>query len=150
MKLLGFAAALILIQLPQPPDLSPFQKADAIRYEKLAGTIVRYAPGSTSAGAVLVIKVAGDGRFILLRFSAAGFGFDAPSPKKDQLLPKRVFSSAKTEWTFQVHSPSYSEEEGVCNWAPPKFKPLPGAENDQVPSSETLECMILSALTPKL
>jgi hypothetical protein len=141
-----------------------FQTLTAVRSERLEGSVVRYDVGSTSqADFVVKLKANGGKKYIRLRYSPNGFGFDAPPAKPEQLAPKAMFSDGSVVWIFQAHTPRNPEEESACTsyvkrYVPGKdgqlveverFAPVPGHESEIIPKPESLSCLIMENWTLK-
>jgi len=141
-----------------------FQTLPAVRSESLEGSVVRYDVGSTSqADFVVNLKANGGKKYIRLRYSPNGFGFDAPPAKPEQLAPKAMFSDGSVVWIFQAHTPRNPEEQSACTsyvkrYAPGKdgqlveverFAPVPGHESEIIPKPESLSCLIMENWTLK-
>jgi hypothetical protein len=145
--------------------LLSFQTLPAARSERLEGAIVKYDPVSTSQVDFIVkLKTnAGKKKYIRLRYSPSGFGFDAPPAKPEQLVPKAMFSDGSVIWIFQAHSPRNPEEQSACSgqvkrYASGKdgqlvkverFAPVPGYESEIIPKPESLSCLIMEGWKSK-
>jgi len=95
-------------------------------FETLTGRVVFYNPslmGTTQNGDI-VVEVSGGDRLVHLVYSPFDFGFDAPSAKITQLMPKEMISNQNLVWNFKVHPPLNEEERGPC-------RPLPKVMKDK-------------------
>ena len=68
----------------------------AVRSERLEGTVVMYDAlinlRTTQADFIVKLKTSDGKKYIRLRYSPHGFGFDAPPAKPEQLVPKEMFT----------------------------------------------------------
>src|SRR5215213_10165026 len=95
--------------------LLSFQTMPAARSKRLEGVVVKYVPVSTSQVDIIVkLKTDAGKKYIRLRYSPSGFGFDAPPATPEQLAPKAMFSDGGVIWSFQAHSPRNPEEQSAC------------------------------------
>lgn len=131
--------------------------------EKLSGVVVRYDAHlqSRSAQADLIVRVGrkGEPQYMRLRYAPNGFGFDAPKARRDQLVPKEMFSEGGTVWLFAIRPPSGSEETAVCRANEKAFREdstgqlieisrystVPGQEDAVVPTLRSIPCVILTS-----
>jgi hypothetical protein len=143
------------------------QAVPAVRSERLEGVVVRYdagmSLGSSKADFVVKLKANVDKKYIRLRYSPNGFGFDAPPAKPEQLVPKEMFSDGSLVWIFQVHISRNHEEQSACTsriirYVPGKegrlveverFAAVPGHESEIIPKPESLSCLIMESWTLK-
>jgi hypothetical protein len=119
-----------------------FQTLPAVRSERLEGIVVSYdaemSLRTSQADFVVKLKTSDGKKYIRLRYSPHGFGFDAPPghanvyprfdappghasvyprgavAKPEQLAPKVMFSDGSVVWIFQAHSPRNPEERRAC------------------------------------
>jgi hypothetical protein len=144
-----------------------FQTLPAVRSERLEGAVVRYDAGmnlrTSQADFVVKLKTSDGKKYIRLRYSPHGFGFDAPPAKPEQLAPKEMFTDGSVVWIFQAHSPRNPEEQSACTgqvkrYAPGKdgqlvemerFASVPGHESEIIPKPESLSCLIMEDWTLK-
>ena len=143
------------------------QTVPAVRSERLEGVVVRYDAGMSlrTSQADFVVKLKADAgkKYIRLRYSPYGFGFEAPPAKPEQLAPKEMFSDGSVVWIFQAHTPRNPEEQSACTshakrYVPGKegqlveverFAPVPGYESEIIPKPESLSCLIMEGWTLK-
>jgi hypothetical protein len=145
------------------------QTVPAIGSERLEGVVVRYDAGmnlrTSQEDFVVKLKANVDKKYIRLRYSPNGFGFDAPPAKPEQLAPKEMFSDGSLVWIFQVRTPRNPEEQSACTYrvmryVPGKegklklveaerFAPVPGHESEIIPKPESLSCLIMENWTLK-
>src|SRR5215510_10036394 len=160
-----------------------FQTLPAVRSERLEGIVVSYdaemSLRTSQADFVVKLKTSDGKKYIRLRYSPHGFGFDtvekirirpaqwypfgAPPAKPEQLAPKVMFSDGSVVWIFQAHSPRNPEERGACyrqikRYLPGKdglpveverFASVPGQESEIIPNPESLSCLIMEDWTLK-
>ena len=83
-----------------------FQTLPAVRSERLEGGVVRYDAGmslrTSQADFVVKLKTSDGNKYIRLRYSPHGFGFDAPPAKPEQLVPKEMFTDGSVVWISRL------------------------------------------------
>jgi len=130
-------------------------RGQVVLYDPLAG------PGPYIAD--FIVKLRGENvRFVRLLYAPEGFGFDAPGPQQNHMLPESMFSNGKVVWRFAVHSPADREEQAACKErkvllsrdpsqpGPPVvpkevYRPVPGASEKRVPPTTSLECFVVES-----
>jgi hypothetical protein len=113
--------------------------------------------------ASFILKIEADSpTYLRLFYAPGGFGFDAPDPRPDQLLPERMFANGRIIWSFGVRAPRNEEERAACKArhvllsrdpekpGPPVvekevYRPVPGWEAEKLPQARALDCMIVSS-----
>jgi hypothetical protein len=137
------------------------QTLTAVRSERLERIVVRYDAGmnlrTSQADFVVKLKASDGKKYIRLRYSPHGFGFDAPPAKSEQLAPKEMFADGSVVWIFRAHSPRNPEEQSACTgqvkrYAHGKdsrlveverFASVPVHESEIIPKPESLSCLIM-------
>jgi hypothetical protein len=129
--------------------------------ERLEGIVVRCDAEmnlrTSQADFVVKLKTKVGNKYIRLRYSPNGFGFDAPPAKPEQLVPKEMFSDGRLVWIFQAHNPRSPEEKSACTGRvkryvsgkegqlveADRFVPVLGHEREIIPKPESLPCLIV-------
>ena len=134
------------------------------QFAQVRGHIVRFDPFLPPGPpyiANFILKTEGDRTsFLRLFYAPGGFGFDAPSPRSDQVLPERMFTDGRIVWSFGVRTPRNEEEQAACKArhvllsrdpetpGPPVvekevYRAVPGWEGEKIPQTRTLDCLIV-------
>lgn len=144
----------LLLLVPEASQIALAQS------ETLVGSVVRYDASMSShtsqADFVVKLSTKGQKKYIRLRYAPNGFGFDAPPAKREQLVPRRMFSDGNLVWAFHAHTPRNSEEQTACSGRAKQYAPgkkgslveveryaiVHGSEREAVPQPESLSCLI--------
>jgi hypothetical protein len=136
-----------------PPKLDP-----------LTGLVVRFNIFlmKRSAQGDLIVKVAGQERFVRLIYCPYDCGFDAPAAMDSQVLPRKMIQVGHIPWTYGVHPPQTNWEKGRCSSidriarevGPQKYvfsdgsslyTPIAGQPSLEAPPLNSLSCFVIGS-----